>query len=90
MKKSLIFVVALLTLICVGCGNNKKISCKSDEGSIKLTYNEKTIVAYSAVGYEFDFDGQKTYAEKVGIDSYIDEFEQWFTNNTTNGKCTRS
>lgn len=89
MKKSLLLIVVLLLIVSTGCGS-KQISCTSDEGTIRLTYNDKKITGYSASGYNFNFDEQRKYAEKVGIEQYVDEFEQWFTSTAPNGVCERS
>ncbi len=79
MKKVLmIFGVTSLT--------SKKLVCKSSEGNITIMYNDKTIKGYTANGLSYDLDGQKKYAEQVGIDAYIKEFANWFKTNTT-GSC---
>ena len=49
-------------------------------------YNDKTITGYTANGISYDLDGQKEIAEQIGIDSYITQFKQWFSTNTT-GSC---
>lgn len=36
----------------------------------------------------YDLDTQKSYAEQIGIDAYLEEFSNWFSNNTT-GSCTK-
>lgn len=76
----LIFVITSLT--------SKKMVCKSNEGDITIMYNSKTITGYIANGISYDFDNQKDYAEQVGIDAYLDEFDNWFINNTT-GTCSK-
>ena len=65
---------------------SKKIVCKSNEGNITIRYNDKTIVGYSATKLAYDMEGQKTIANKIGIDAYIEEFKTWFKTNTT-GTC---
>ena len=49
-------------------------------------YTKKQITGYTAKGITYDLDGQKEYAKKVGVDAYIEEFSEWFKNNTT-GTC---
>lgn len=50
-------------------------------------YDENRITGYTAVGINYDLDGQKKYAEQVGVEAYINEFATWFKNNTS-GTCT--
>ena len=66
----------------------KKMVCKSDEGNITIMYNDKTLTGYTANGISYDYDGQKEYADQVGVDAYLTEFATWFSNNTT-GTCSR-
>lgn len=80
-----VFGVVIFTIISV---NSKKLVCKSDEGNITIMYNKKTITGYNAKGMSYDLDGQKDYADKIGIDAYIEEFENWFKTNTT-GTCSK-
>ena len=96
MKKVIIIIVAVVVGLAVLGGvafgviasKTKKMVCKSNEGDITLVYNNKTIVGYTALGMGYDFDEQKAIAEKIGIEAYLDEFDAWFTTNTT-GKCSR-
>lgn len=96
MKKILMiiggFVLGVLVLGGIIFGivsiNSKKLVCKSNEGNITIMYNDKTITGYTAKGIGYDLDGQKEYAERIGIDEYLDEFSIWFSNNTT-GSCER-
>ncbi len=66
---------------------SKNLICVSDKGSITIKYNDTTIVGYLANGMKYDLDGQKAYAEKIGVNAYILEFNNWFIKNTS-GKCT--
>lgn len=94
MKKVIIIIVAvILGFILLGVGiffavsaTSNKLVCESDEGNITIMYTKKQITGYTAKGISYDLDGQKEYAEQVGIDAYIDEFSEWFSNNTT-GTC---
>lgn len=81
-------VVGFVLLFLFVLSDSKKLVCKSNEGSITLLYNDKTITGYTANGMTYDLDSQKEYAEKIGIDAYLDEFSVWFSTNTT-GTCTR-
>lgn len=92
MKKSIIiaagtiiFVIAILMLISA---KSRKLVCKSNKEKITIKYNDRTIKGYSSKNMTYDFDKQKQYAEKVGIEAYINEFEIWFKTHTT-GTCTR-
>lgn len=51
-------------------------------------YNDDKIVGYSAKNITYDLVQQQDYAEKVGIDSYMEEFSTWFESNTS-GTCTK-
>lgn len=92
MKKALIIIggVVILGIIAVIVTTLKsnKMVCKSDEGDITIMYTSKGITGYAANGISYDLDGQQDYAEQVGIDTYLDEFATWFSNNTT-GSCSR-
>lgn len=92
MKKTLsiiaLIVVVLVVIFVVFFKSSKKLVCKSEQGNITIMYNNKTITGYTANGIGYDFDGQKEYAEQVGIDAYIDEFSTWFSTNTT-GTCNK-
>ena len=81
-------VVVICSLFAYTYFSSKKLVCKSDEGNITLMYNKKTIKGYTANGIKYDFDGQKELAESIGIEKYLDQFEQWFSNYTT-GSCKR-
>ena len=96
MKKFLVgLAIALVSITILGIiifavvsATSKKLVCKSNEGNITIMYNNKTITGYTANGIEYDLEGQKKYANQVGIDTYINEFSTWFDNNTT-GTCER-
>lgn len=89
---AIIFVVVGLIILFVAIflitsASSKKLVCESDEGNITIMYNDKTITGYTAAnGLSYDLDGQKKYAEQIGIDAYMEEFSTWFKNNTT-GTC---
>ena len=96
MKKVLMvigwIVVGIVVLIGVAflyvSLTSEKLVCESDQGKITIMYNDKTIKGYTASGYSYDLDGQREYAEQIGIDAYIEEFSDWFSNNT-NGTCSK-
>ncbi|MBR3161435.1 MAG: hypothetical protein IKF19_01735 [Bacilli bacterium] len=68
-------------------GSTKKYVCKSSMGNITIIYNKKTILGYATTGgISYDLDGQKKIAEQIGVDYYLDEFNDWFVL-TTSGTC---
>lgn len=81
------FIVLFIVIFSITSANSEKLVCKSDEGKITIMYNDKTITGYTANGMSYDLDGQKEYAQQIGIDAYIKEFTNWFKNNTS-GTCT--
>lgn len=78
----LVIIVLIIEIFAITSATSEKLVCKSDEGNITIMYNDKTITGYTANGISYDMDGQKKYAEQVGIDTYISEF----STNTT-GSC---
>lgn len=79
-------VVIVIIIFVFVYSTSEKLVCKSEEGNITIMYNDKTITGYTANGISYDLDGQKEYAEQIGIDAYIEEFSRYFSNNTT-GNC---
>lgn len=96
MKKVLMIIggivvgIIVLALVIIGIVSvtSEKMTCKSSIGNITLMYNDETLTGYTATGMTFDLDQQKAYATVVGIDAYLDEFADWFADNT-NGVCVR-
>lgn len=82
-----IFAIAIIVIAVVSI-TSKKLVCESEEGNITIMYNSKTIKGYRAKNMRYDLEGQREYAEKIGIEAYLDEFSEWFSNNTT-GSCTK-
>lgn len=81
----IVFVVAIFFIVS---STSNKLVCESNEGNITIMYNDETITGYTAKGLSYDLDAQKEYAEKIGIDAYLDEFSTWFSSNTT-GSCSK-
>ena len=81
----IVLVIVIFLFVSV---TSKKLVCKSDQGDITIMYNSKTITGYTTKGMSYDLDNQKKYAERIGIDAYLDEFSNWFRTNTT-GTCTK-
>lgn len=68
--------------------NVSKMTCKSDLGDITIKYNEKTLTGYYASKIKYDFDGQKAIADKIGVETYLQEFDNWFADKA-GGTCQR-
>lgn len=96
MKKILIIIggfiigIIILGIIIFSAisATSKKMICKSNEGNITIMYNDKTLTGYTANRISYDYDGQKKYANQIGINAYLTEFATWFSNNTT-GTCSK-
>lgn len=84
----LFLVILFIILFLIISATSKKLVCKSNEGNITIMYNDKTISGYTANGLSYDLDGQKKYAEEIGIDAYIEEFSTMFSNKTA-GSCSK-
>ena len=85
-----VFVIVLVIIIfSVVSMTSSKLVCECEEGTnITIMYNDDTITGYTAKGVSYDLDGQKEYAESIGIDAYLDEFSNYYSSNTS-GSCTR-
>ena len=81
-------IVAFVVIFLIISATSKKLVCKSNKGDITIMYNDKTIIGYTENGLSYDLEGQKKYAEGIGIDAYIDEFSALFSNYTT-GSCSK-
>lgn len=82
-----IIVIVVVVLVVVSTTSNKLV-CKSNEGNITIMYNDETITGYTASKMTFDLDEQKEIANQIGIEEYLNQFENWFKTNTS-GTCTR-
>jgi len=50
-------------------------------------YNENQITGYKATGsISYDLDGQQKIAENIGVNTYLEQFKEWFRTNTS-GTC---
>lgn len=83
-----VLVVGFILVFTITSLTSKKLICESQEGDITIMYNDEEITGYTSSNISYDLDGQKEYANQVGIDTYLDEFSNWFSNNTT-GTCER-
>lgn len=81
------FIILIVVIFSIVSSNSNKLICKSNEGNITIMYNDTTITGYTAVGISYDMEQQKTIANQIGINSYIQQFNSWFETNTS-GTCT--
>lgn len=86
MGRGVAIVVIALVIIGITYFTSDKLVCKSDEGNITIMYNDKKIKGYTANGITYDLEGQQKIAEQIGVDEYLSQFKDWFSNNTT-GTC---
>lgn len=82
-----VIVIGIVLLIVFVFTSSKKLVCTSDKGDITLYYNDSSLVGYKTKNLSYDFDNQKELAKEMGIDKYIDAFEQDFEANY--GTCER-
>lgn len=93
-KKTIIIVGLVITLIgaiylTYFFTKYDVLSCNSKEGKIILLYDSSQLVNFGTTGnMSFNFENQKSYVEKVGINKFISSFEKSFEKNT-NGKCRK-
>ena len=81
---AIILIIVLVVVLFIS--NTKKLVCKSTQGNITLRYTDKEVVGYTAKNMTYDLDEQQEYSREIGIDAYLDEFKEWFENNT-DGTC---
>lgn len=83
-------IIAVVFLIIKNAGdNNNKFVCESNKGNITLIYDNNNIIGYTTSGgITYDLDGQKKIAEQIGIEKYLEEFNNWFEKNTS-GTCRK-
>lgn len=88
--------VGLIVLVFIGIfgimgiisDSSNKFVCTSKEGNITLMYNDEEILGYTASGITYDLDQQKEYSKQVGVEAYLEEFNDWFEKNTS-GTCVK-
>lgn len=82
-------IILLAVIIClIVFAGSKKFECSSSEGSITVMYGDNTINGYVSNGLSYDYDQQKSYAESIGVEAYLDELKAYFESNT-DGICVR-
>lgn len=92
-------VIAVISLIILLSKNKKgndneeekgsvsQLVCKSEKGSITITYSDKRITSYAQDQIPFDLKEQNDHAKEIGLKQYIEEFTLWFEINYQ-GECT--
>ena len=78
-------VLFIVTLIVISIMNRHEMACTSSRGNITISYDQKKVIGYVSTNVEYDYDKQREYAERIGIDQYLDEYEDWFKSNTDDG-----
>ncbi len=81
-------VIGVFGVIGIISDSSNKFVCTSDIGNITLMYNDKEILGYTASGISYDLDQQKDYSKQVGVEKYLEEFNDWFEKNTS-GTCVK-
>ena len=81
-------VIIAIVIIAVVFATGKKLKCTSSQGDITLIYNDKTITGYKGKNIGYDLEEQQEYAKLIGVEKYLDEFTEWFEDNT-DGTCKR-
>lgn len=81
-------VVVMVVLVLTNKNSNKELVCVSNYGNVTITYNSATIVGYTSKGYSYDLLSEKSRAEQIGMNRYIEEFSNTFNTNTF-GTCTK-
>ena len=86
----IIFVIALFCFLLPGLfKSSHKLECKSNLGNITLMYSDKEIIGYTATGsLTYNLQEQKSIANQIGTEAYMNQFEIWFRQNTA-GSCQR-
>lgn len=73
------FIILGIVIFFVISSNSNKLVCTSSQGTITLMYNDNELTGYKANGIGYDYDQQSDYAKQVGIDEYLNEFSQMFS-----------
>ena len=83
------FIALLIAVVVFAFKSSEKLVCESSKGNITLLYDKDSLNGYTVTGsITYDLEGQQDIAERIGIDSYLSQFNTWFENNT-DGTCVR-
>lgn len=80
------FILLAIVIILITSLTSKKLVCESSKGSITLMYKNQKLTGYKGNGISFDIEGQQKIVDRIGMDSYLKQFDVWFKN-TTGGTC---
>lgn len=87
---AMLALAMIFVLIFIASTNStKKMVCEAPNVNITISYDDKGITGYSSYGMGYDLEGQREYAQKVGLEPYLLEFEEWFKASTKDGICYR-
>lgn len=81
----ILLVIAVFVIVSL---TSKKMVCEKDDKKITIMYSETKINGYTAKNLSYNLDEQSKYAESIGIEKYIDEFEEMFEK-SIGGTCKR-
>lgn len=85
----LAIAMIFILIFIISTNSSKKMICEAPNVNITISYNDSEITGYSSYGMGYDLEGQREYAQKVGLEAYFLEFESWFKASTENGVCHR-
>ena len=80
-------IIIIAIFITIVFTNHNKFVCESSIGDITLTYNNKEITGYIGNGISYDLDEQQQISKQIGVQNYLDKFNEWFKANT-GGSCS--
>lgn len=83
-----LLLIGIFGIIGIISDSSNKFVCTSKKGNITLMYNDEEILGYTASGITYDLDQQKEYSKQVGVEAYLEEFNDWFEKNTS-GTCVK-
>lgn len=83
-----LLVIALVVYITIDGNKTKELVCTSNAGNVTIYYDSTTVIGYTQNGYDYSLLSEKSRAETIGIEKYIEEFSNTFVS-TTNGACKK-
>lgn len=85
-----IIIIVILGVLKLVFNGSEKLVCKSNEGSITIYYKKNKLEGYTKKGrFSYNLDEQEKIVEKIGIEKYLENFEEWFLSSFQNGKCEK-